>query len=45
MNFDALLITSGIHKNDFLKLNYKKYDEVLHRHQVKTNYYLEKLFW
>ena len=45
MNFDALLITSGVHKNDFLKLNYKKYDEVLNRHKVKTNYYLEKLFW
>ena len=45
MNYDALLITSGIHKNDFSKISYKKYDEVLNRYKLNTNYYLEKLIW
>ncbi len=45
MNYDALLITSGIHKNDFSKLSYKKYDEILNRYKLNTNYYLEKLIW
>ena len=45
MKFDSLLITSGIHKEEFLKLTSKNYDKVLEKYGVKTNYYQEKLIW
>lgn len=45
MNFDSLFITDGIHKNDFLNLQYQKYDNILEEYGAKTNYYLKKLVW
>ena len=45
MNFDSLLITSGIHKNEFLNLKYQNYDKILNKYEAITNYYQEKLIW
>jgi HAD superfamily hydrolase (TIGR01459 family) len=45
MKIDSLLITCGIHKKDFSKLQLKDYDKVLSRYGVKANYYQKKLLW
>ena len=45
MNFDSLFVTNGIHKNEFLNLQYKNYDKILNKYEVRTNYYQEKLIW
>ena len=45
MSLDSLLITNGIHKNDFQNLLKNNYDNVLGKYDVKTNYYQENLKW
>tara|TARA_Y100000590_G_C15555864_1_gene952768 strand:- start:296 stop:1114 length:819 start_codon:yes stop_codon:yes gene_type:complete len=45
MKLDALFITNGIHKDEFLNLSLDDYDKVLNKYNTKTNYYLEKLIW
>jgi|TARA_B110000438_G_scaffold239675_1_gene238033 HAD superfamily hydrolase (TIGR01459 family) len=45
MKLDSLLITAGIHKNDFLKTPQEDYDTILNKYAVKTNYYQAKLIW
>jgi HAD superfamily hydrolase (TIGR01459 family) len=45
MNFDSLLITNGIHKNEFLNLKYQNYDKILNKYEATTNYYQEELIW
>ena len=45
MNFDSLLITNGIHRSEFLNLNYQNYDTILNKYETKTNYYQEYLIW
>ena len=45
MNFDSLFVTNGIHKNEFLNLQYRNYDKILNKYEVRTNYYQEKLIW
>ena len=45
MNFDSLLVTEGIHKNEFNKLAINDYDKILEKYKTKTNYYQEKLTW
>ena len=45
MNFDSLFITNGIHKNEFLNLSPQRYDKILEKYGVKTNYYQERLTW
>jgi HAD superfamily hydrolase (TIGR01459 family) len=45
MNFDSLLITNGIHKDEFLNSKYENYGKILDRYKVKTNYYQEGLVW
>ena len=45
MNLDSLLITSGIHKKDFLNITQDDYDKILKKYEVKTNYYQAKLIW
>ena len=45
MKFDSLLITSGIHRNEFVNLSPEEYDKILEKYKTKTNYYLEKLTW
>ena len=45
MNFDSLLITNGIHENEFLNLSSQNYDKILKKYGVKTNYYQERLTW
>jgi len=45
MSFDSLFITSGIHKEEFLKSKYQNYDKILDKYGVKTEYYQERLFW
>ena len=45
MNLDSLLITSGIHKKDFLNITQDDYDKILKKYEVKTNYYQAKLTW
>jgi HAD superfamily hydrolase (TIGR01459 family) len=45
MKFDSLFITSGIHKNDFSNIKTNKYDKILKKYNVKTNYYQKKLTW
>ena len=45
MNFDSLLITGGIHKNDFLNVELKNYKNIFKKYDVKINYYQEKLRW
>ena len=45
MKFDSLLITSGVHKEEFESISYKNYDKVLKRYGVTTSYYQEKLIW
>jgi HAD superfamily hydrolase (TIGR01459 family) len=45
MKLDSLFITNGIHKNDFLNLEPKNYDNVLNKYGAKTNYYQKSLTW
>ena len=45
MKFDSLLITSGIHKKEFLNVPVENYDKVINKYKTKTNYYQEKLSW
>ena len=45
MNFDSLLVTHGIHKNEFTNLSIKDYDKILANYNAKTNYYQEELTW
>ena len=45
MNFDSLLITGGVHKNEFINIDLKDYDKILEKYNVKTNYYQEELNW
>ena len=45
MKFDSLFITGGVHKNEFLNLSLDKYDQILKRYKIKTNYYQERLTW
>ena len=45
MKFDSLFITSGIHKDEFLKLPLENYDKILKKYGTKTNYYQGKLTW
>jgi HAD superfamily hydrolase (TIGR01459 family) len=45
MNLDSLLITSGIHKKDFLNMTQDSYDKISKKHEVKINYYQAKLTW
>ena len=45
MNFDSLLVTEGIHKNEFNNLAINDYDKILDMYKIKTNYYQEKLTW
>ncbi len=45
MKLDSLFIINGIHKKEFLNLKISKYDDVLNKYNVKTNYYQKKLSW
>ena len=45
MKFDSLLITDGIHKDEFINLSIKDYDKILEKYKTKTNYYQAKLTW
>jgi HAD superfamily hydrolase (TIGR01459 family) len=45
MKFDSLLITNGIHKNEFKKNETKDYDKILEKYEATTNYYQEQLRW
>ena len=45
MNFDSLLITSGVHRNEFLNSQYKNYDKILEKYHCKASYYQERLIW
>jgi HAD superfamily hydrolase (TIGR01459 family) len=45
MKFDSLLITHGIHKDEFLNLPSNKYDRILKKYHTSTNYYQERLIW
>ncbi|MBA1338469.1 MAG: Ribonucleotide monophosphatase NagD, HAD superfamily [Pelagibacterales bacterium] len=45
MNFDCLLITSGIHKKEFLSCSVEDYDKILKKYETTTNYYQTKLSW
>ena len=45
MKFDSLFITDGIHKNEFMNLELKKYDRILENYGVKTNFFQKRLTW
>ena len=45
MKFDSLLITEGIHKNEFLNLSLDNYDKVLRKYNTHTDYYQARLTW
>ena len=45
MKFDSLLITNGIHKDEFLNLQFQNYDKILRKYEAETNYYQERLTW
>ena len=45
MKFDALFITSVIHKDKFFDLQLQNYDKILEEYGAKTNYYQERLAW
>ena len=45
MNLDSLLITGGIHKNEFFNLALQDYDKILDKYGNRTNYYQETLTW
>tara|TARA_Y100000590_G_scaffold385853_1_gene458224 strand:+ start:1553 stop:2371 length:819 start_codon:yes stop_codon:yes gene_type:complete len=45
MKFDSLFIIDGIHQNEFIDISKEKYDKILEKYKVKTNYYQKKLSW
>ena len=45
MHLDSILITDGIHKDEFFDLQLQDYDKILNKYKVKTNYYQEMLTW
>ncbi len=45
MGLDSLLITQGIHNDEFSDITFKEYDKVLEKYKSKTNYYQKKLIW
>ena len=45
MKFDSLFIIDGIHQNKFIDISKEKYDKILEKYKVKTNYYQKKLSW
>ena len=45
MNFDSLLITGGVHREEFLNQPMQKYDKILEKYYIKTNYYQDQLTW
>ena len=45
MNLDSLLVTNGIHKDEFTNVELKNYDQVLNKYKSKTNYYQKMLSW
>ena len=45
MKFDSLLVTQGVHKEEFSNIELNNYDKVLSRYKVKTNYYQNNLIW
>ena len=45
MKFDSLLVTDGIHKDEFINLAIKDYDKILAKYKTKTNYYQKRLAW
>ena len=45
MMFDSMLITDGIHKEEFINLQLQNYDKVLNKYNAKTNYYQKRLTW
>jgi len=45
MSFHALLITNGVHKDEFLNSEYKNYDKILDKYGAQTNYYQKRLVW
>jgi len=45
MKLDSLLITGGVHKEDFFHLPINDYDKILEKYETKTNYYQESLNW
>ena len=45
MKFDSLLVTDGIHKDEFINLPIEDYDKILEKYKTKTNYYQERLTW
>ena len=45
MKFDSLLITTGVHKEEFINMHNKNYDKVLEKYGATASYYQEKLIW
>tara|TARA_B100000029_G_scaffold237543_1_gene234620 strand:- start:503 stop:1321 length:819 start_codon:yes stop_codon:yes gene_type:complete len=45
MKLDSLFIINGIHKKEFYNLPTTKFDKILKKYKVKTNYYQERLTW
>ena len=45
MKIDSLLITNGVHKNEFINLPVENYDKILDKYKAKTNYYQKILKW
>ena len=45
MGLDSLLITQGIHKDEFSNLKLEEYDKVLDKYKSKTNFYQKNLTW
>ena len=43
MKFDALFITSVIHKDKFFDLQLQNYDKILEKYEIKNNYYQKDL--
>ena len=45
MKLDSLFIINGIHKDEFLNLELKKYDKILEKYGSHANYFQKKLTW
>ena len=45
MKLDSLFIINGIHKDEFLNIELKKYDKILEKYGSHTNYFQKKLTW
>ena len=43
MKFDALFITSVIHKDKLFDLQLQNYDKILEKYEIKNNYYQKGL--